>query len=218
MLYEDVFKKNAVRPEPPAAPDTPPAADAKALLIKLLSVYTPAERLSALEEGLRFWPDNEALRELKDLWQLRYKAQKGRIPYADHGLALLIELITFSALYPSGRSEKQITQFFAKNKLVRWVAAGRDQALRGELFFGEAMQILHYFADTCRRDKHFASSLMGLIKASPEKVENKIRDDLSYLHKALDRAMNAPKFAAAWTKEMKLFGTALELFLNNLAQ
>lgn len=217
MVYGDLFTKKETVPEVVAEPvkKGPPAESAQALMVALISVYEPRERMALLTEGLNYWPEDEALLLLKDFFEKRYKKVDSRIVYADTFLSLLIENFMYAAMSNSSRADKEITKYFEKNPLVNWQKSAQTPELRRELFFGECMQMLGYYVHTCRNDRQYASTFMGLMKAKPERVENKLQSDLNELKEAIDRASASDKFSARWTQEMKVFATALDLFITN---
>lgn len=218
MVYGDLFNKSNVVDEKVAEPEKkgPPASDAQALLVALLSVYEPAKRIALLQEGIHYWPGDEALLTIKDFFALRYKKADSKLNYADHFLGLMIEVLMISTSFKATRSEKELTRFFEKTPFVNWVKSTTAPELRRELFFGECMQMLGYYVDTCRSDRQYASGFLGLIKAKPDKVESKLNDDLTAIKESLERAEVSPKFSAHWTTEMKIFRTALDLFITNM--
>ncbi len=218
MVYGDLFTKpkEVDKKVVEVEKKGPPAADAQALMVALLSVYEPEKRIALLDEGLEYWPDDEALLLLKDFFNIRYKKVNTRIVYADLFLGLMIENLTLASMAGSVRNEKETTKYFEKSPFINWQKSTTKPELRRELFFGECMQMLAYYTFTCRNDRQYASSFMGLVKAKPEKVENKLQDDLNALQDALEQAENSAKFGSRWTSEMKIFHKALELYINNL--
>ena len=223
MVYGDLFTKKEEKStasqesaQAVVAPKRPPAEDADALMVALLSVYEPGERINRLQEGLDFWPDNEALKELQSFFDLRYKKVKTKLGFADLFLSLLVESLGISGLPMSFSSDKELTKSYKKNLYIKWQSQGTNPSLRRELFFGECMQMLGYYVWACRSDKNYASGLMGLLKAKPEQVERKLERDLTLLQNKLESAEISSKHADQWSTDMKVFRTALSLFISRL--
>ncbi len=222
MVYGDLFTKkeevgnDTAQASVLPAPKQAPAADANALLVALLSVYDPIERIRKLDEGLDFWPEDEALGELKNFFDLRYKKVKSKLGFADHFLGLMIESLGVARLPVGFSADKELVRLYKKNAYIQWQSQGQNPSLRRELFFGECMQMMAYYAWACRSDKNYASGLMGLLKAKPEQVEQKLEKDLSLLRDKLELAENSPRVADQWTVDMKVFRTALTLFISRL--
>lgn len=218
MVYGDLFTKSNVVTEKVAEPEKkgPPATDAQALLVSLLSVYEPARRIALLQEGIQYWPGNEALLLIDKFFSIRYKKMDSKIMFADLFLGFMIEVLMISTSSSAARAEKELTHFFEKSPFVNWVKSTAAPELRRELFFGECMQMLGYYVDTCRSDRQYASGFLGLVKAKPEKIENKLSEDLTAIKETLERAEASAKFSTHWTTEMKIFRTALDLFITNM--
>lgn len=220
MIYDDLYKEKqnddpkATSSESNPPKPAPPAESPKDLLVKIVSVHFPEERRALLESGISFWPEASELKLLKEFFDIRYRKEKSRNFTADRFLGILIELLAYASMGSGTRNLKSLTKKLKNSEFLKWSRKERAESeLARELFFGECMQMIGFFFYSCKNDKRYASSLLGLIKASPEKVRNKIYNDLSSCLRVMKDAEKSEK-TEEWTTDMKILIRAFELFLN----
>ena len=227
MLYEDLYKKtesaNTDAEDVKTAPvsQDPPAEDSRALLRMLALELVPAKRLALLREGLQFWPEDELLKALGTFFALRYPPIKNAAtPYADRLLGLQMELQSAFTLFHGRRLLKHLHRLMSRSPLIRW--ADMDEAphtaTRQDLLFGEWMNVLNRYADTCRHDKHYASTLFGLLKANEAQVERHLYAGIRDLDEGLASVIAVGETDArfAWTPTMRQVKKATGLILEIL--
>lgn len=215
MLYDHLFVPKPTEPEATALlPEQLSFRDALGFLVMETE---PARRLAILQEASQRFPGDDRLGWLEGFLAKRYQVCNQKdIAYTDGLLGLLVSLLASVALHKRKRLYRNLIKSLQESSLLKW--DGSDSTLDNEacreLLWGEWMNALHYYLNTCRKDKNYASILSGLIRGSEARVEKQLFESLSQLHEALGETKQANE--AQWDSSYNTLLDALSVLLAQL--
>ena len=148
----------------------------------------PLKRKAILEESIAKGEEPEACQARMELWNCRYanKLDKKSDARADGFMKLWMTMKFFSSgrmgNFNRKRNQKEVRKLLKELGFDKMTAYGE---MGQQVLFQECYHAARVYVTSCSEDKRYASTLLGLMSISKEKVQEKIAKDTVLVAKVL---------------------------------
>lgn len=163
------------------------------LIRKYYEESDPIKRKAILEESIAKGEEPEAGQARMELWNCRYanKIDKKSETRADGFMKLWMTLKFFSGSrmgnFTRKRNQREIRKLLDDLGFEKMKAYG---TMGEQVLYQECYHAARVYVTSCSEDKRYASSLLGLMSISKEKVQEKIAKDTVLVSKLIPEELH----------------------------